>query len=93
MPFVDIQDAQHKLAELMDALESGHETEIIISRNGKPVARLLAATADGDTSKRLGIVEGKYADFTLEEFNAMDDEIARLFYGEDIEPQKKVAGE
>ncbi|MBK5960182.1 hypothetical protein CCR97_18520 [Rhodoplanes elegans] len=41
MPTVDILEAKSSLSRLIEAVEAGAETEIIIARNGRPVARLV----------------------------------------------------
>lgn len=42
-------EAKNKLAELLDAVEQGEE--IMITRRGKPVAKLVQPDARGDTTK------------------------------------------
>ena len=42
-------EAKNKLAELLDAVEQGEE--IMITRRGKPVAKLVRPDARGDTTK------------------------------------------
>lgn len=78
MPVVNMLEAKTKLSKLVEAVESGAESEIIIARNGKPAAKLVRV--DASNPVRLGIAEGKYASMSLEEFNASDEEIAKLFY-------------
>ena len=57
MPVFNVFDAKAKLSRLIDAVQSGRETEIIIARNGKPAARLvpLASQPEG---RRLGVAKG-----------------------------------
>ena len=59
MPNFNILDAKSNLPRLIDAVESGRESEIIIARNGKPAARLvpLATRPEG---RRLGVAEGLF---------------------------------
>ena len=80
---VNMLDAKTRLSRLVEAVESGAESEIIIARNGKPAARLVPIQQPIDTSKRLGIADGLYPPMSLEDFNADDEEIAAMFYGED----------
>jgi prevent-host-death family protein len=75
-------DAKTNLSRLVDAVESGAEPEIIIARNGKPAAKLVPIGAQIDTSKRLGLLAGKYPPMSLEDFNSTDAEIAAMFYGD-----------
>ena len=42
MRTVNMLDAKTNLSRLVEAVESGDESEILIARNGKPVARLTA---------------------------------------------------
>jgi prevent-host-death family protein len=79
MPTVNMLDAKTQLSRLVQQVESGEEAEIVIARNGRPVAKLVPVNARAKTPRRLGMLEGRYPSFTLEEFNAADAEIARLF--------------
>jgi prevent-host-death family protein len=83
MPIVNMLEAKSQLSRLVDAVERGAETEIIIARNGKPAARLVPVQKPVDASKRLGLLAGKYPPISLEDFNADDEEIAAMFYGEE----------
>jgi len=83
MPIVNMLDAKSNLSKLVDAVESGAESEVIIARNGKPAAKLVAITSEARPRKRLGFLEGKYPPMSLEDFNASNEEIAKAFYGED----------
>ena len=83
MPVVNMLDAKTNLSKLVDAVESGAEKEVIIARNGKPAAKLVAVNNDNRERKRIGFLEGKYPPMSLEDFNASNEEIAREFYGDD----------
>ncbi|MCX5514591.1 prevent-host-death protein [Kaistia algarum] len=85
MAQVNMLDAKTHLSRLVDAIERGEETEVIIARNGKPAARLVPIETKPDVSKRLGLLAGKYPDMSLEEFNEHDAEIEALFKGKDDE--------
>lgn len=82
MATVNMLDAKTNLSRLVEAVETGAEAEIIIARNGKPAAKLVPIGAQTDTSKRLGLFEGKFPPLSLEEFEADNEEIAAMFYGE-----------
>lgn len=84
MPIVNMLDAKSSLSRLVEAVESGAETEIIIARNGKPAAKLVRLDASARRPVRLGLHEGEYPPLSLEEFNSTDDEIAKLF---GVEPE------
>jgi prevent-host-death family protein len=79
MPTVNMLDAKTQLSKLVQQVESGAETEIVIARNGRPVAKLVPVNARPQGRRPLGFLAGRYPSFTLEEFNASDAEIARLF--------------
>jgi prevent-host-death family protein len=75
--------AKTNLSKLVEAVESGAEEEIIIARNGKPAARLVPIK---QSKIRLGLAEGKYPDFSLEEFDALDAEVEHMFNESEIFP-------
>jgi prevent-host-death family protein len=59
MPTVNMLDAKTQLSRLVEAVESGAETEIVIARNGRPAARLVPA-AKAAPGKRIGVAKGKF---------------------------------
>jgi prevent-host-death family protein len=71
-------EAKTSLSRLVEAVESGTESEIIIARNGKPAAKLVPIEAKRK-AVRLGLHEGKYPPISLEDFNSSDEEISKLF--------------
>jgi prevent-host-death family protein len=80
MPTVNMLEAKTHLSKLVDRLESGQETEIIIARNGRPAARLVALKPAG-AGQRIGIAKGKYViPDNIDEDNEL---IAELFEGKD----------
>ena len=82
MHTVNMLEAKTKLSRLVAAVESGAASEIVIARNGKPAARLVPIAIEADVSKRIGLLEGRFPSMSLEDFDACNDEIAALFYGE-----------
>ena len=80
MPTVNMFEAKTQLSKLVEAVETGAEAEIIIARNGRPVARLvpIAPVAKGP---RIGIAEGMFV--VPDNIDACNDEIAAMFYGEE----------
>ena len=76
MPVFNMLDAKSNLSRLIDAVESGRESEIIIARNGKPAARLvpLAARPEG---RRLGVAEGLFE--VPDDIDGANPTIAELF--------------
>jgi prevent-host-death family protein len=79
MTTVNMLEAKTSLSKLVEAVESGAESEIIIARNGKPAAKLVAVDQSKKGKRKLGMFEDAFPDFTLEEFNSTDAEIAKLF--------------
>lgn len=59
MSVVNMLDAKTRLSSLVDAIETGRESEVIIARNGRPVARLVALES-APTGRRIGIARGKF---------------------------------
>jgi len=83
MGMVNMLEAKTTLSELVEAVESGAEKEIIIARDGKPAARLVPIEAPKTKKLRLGLARGKYPPFDYEAFQALDAEVAAMFLDED----------
>ena len=79
MSMVNMLEAKTGLSRLVDAVESGEEREIVIARNGKPAAKLVALGTSSRVPVRLGLHEGEYPPLSLEDFNALDEDVAKLF--------------
>jgi prevent-host-death family protein len=79
MPTVNMFEAKSNLSRLVEAVEHGIEQEIVIARNGKPVAKLVPLSGSPKSGKRLGLLAGQFPVPTQEEFDADADEIAALF--------------
>ena len=79
MPMVNILEAKTTLSRLVEAVESGAESEIVIARNGKPAARLVPIKAH-PTGRRIGLLEGQMS--APADFDADNEQIARLFLGQ-----------
>lgn len=80
MGYVNMHDAKTRLSQLVDAIESGSETEIILARNGRPAARIVPMPAKPPL--RLGLARGEFD--VPDDWDADDEEIAKLFYGDNI---------
>ncbi|WP_237154438.1 type II toxin-antitoxin system Phd/YefM family antitoxin [Oryzibacter oryziterrae] len=80
---VNMLEAKTNLSKLVQQVESGAETEVIIARGGRPVARLVPLQEPRQSGKRLGLLEGRFPDLDLALFNGDDQEIASLFLGRD----------
>lgn len=80
MSQVDVFEAKSTLSKLVDLIERGEQTEIVIARNGRPAAKLVPVQAV-NTTKRLGAAKGKFQ--VPDDIDAHYAEVARLFNGED----------
>jgi prevent-host-death family protein len=74
---VNVHEAKTHLSRLIDRAANGEE--IVIGRAGKPVARLVALEPARPIV--FGGLKGRF-EFDEAEFNAADEEIERLFYGD-----------
>jgi prevent-host-death family protein len=79
MPTVNMLKAKSNLSRLVEAVENGTESEIIIARNGKPAAKIVPLDIKPIAGKRLGLLAGKFPALSQEDFDADADEIAALF--------------
>jgi prevent-host-death family protein len=78
MGYINMHDAKTRLSQLVDAIESGTETEIILARNGRPAARLVPIAKKRPI--RLGLARGEFD--VPDDWDVDDEAIAALFYGE-----------
>lgn len=86
---VNMHEAKSRLSQLVEAVESGREAEIVIARNGKPAARLVPIAAETQKPKRrLGLAAGKF-NFDYEAFQALDVEVQKMF-DESIERDREM---
>ncbi|MBZ3692184.1 type II toxin-antitoxin system Phd/YefM family antitoxin [Phyllobacterium calauticae] len=79
MVTVNMHEAKTRLSSLVEGLETGRDNEIVLARNGKPVARLVAYSAPKRFGAAHHILAGLNLPETVEEFNAGDAEIAADF--------------
>lgn len=79
MQSVNMLEAKSSLSRLVKAIEQGEEREIIIARNGRPVARLVPMHT-APVGRRIGVAKGKFE--VPDSIDAHDEEIARLFQDE-----------
>jgi prevent-host-death family protein len=81
---VNMHDAKTHLSRLVERVEGG--AEIVISRAGKPAAKLVPVEAPNSTRRKLGVWEGMGIELPSdEEMAQMDKEIAEEFYGPEDE--------
>ena len=79
MTYVNMHEAKTRLSQLVDAIESGVETEIVLARNGRPAARIVPIAQKRPI--RLGLARGQFS--LPEDFDVDNESIAKLFYGDD----------
>ena len=60
VPIVGMLEAKTHLCRLVGALETGELAELLIARNGRPVARLSPLKGPGD-HRRIGAARGGFA--------------------------------
>lgn len=78
---VNMLEAKTNLSRLVEAVESGAEREVIIARNGRPAVRIVPLERRHPSI--LGALKGQFEyNLTQEQFDADNEEIAKLFYGE-----------
>ncbi|QMW23309.1 type II toxin-antitoxin system Phd/YefM family antitoxin [Sandaracinobacteroides saxicola] len=89
MPAVNVLEAKTHFSRLLAQVESGQATEIIIARNGKPVARLVPIAAEPAPKPQRAFGMGRHLvpenfdwDAWAKADKEMDAEIERMFYGE-----------
>ena len=78
MQTVSLLDATTHLSRLIDQIASGTEDEIVISRNGQPVACLMPIRRD--VSRRVGLARGEFE--VPDDIDRHNAEVAALFLGE-----------
>ena len=70
MTTVNMLEAKTNLSKYVASVENGTESFIILSRNGKPVAKIVPYK--NETSARIGLAEGIFPQFpSLEDFNSI----------------------
>jgi len=80
MSTVNVYEAKTRLSQLIDAAASG--SDVIIARNGKPVARLTALEETQKPRYRLGLLEHEEG-WLADDFDApLPPEILAQFEGE-----------
>jgi antitoxin (DNA-binding transcriptional repressor) of toxin-antitoxin stability system len=79
MNTVNMLQAKSSLSRLVEAIELGKESEILIARNGRPVARLVPLNPRTNVRARLGVAKGKFeVPDSIDELNGA---VAALFQG------------
>ena len=76
MNAVNMLKAKSNLSRLVDAVESGAEQEVVIARNGRPAARLVAMAARLPAA-RIGVAKGLIE--VPDDIDAHNHEVAKLY--------------
>ncbi len=78
MRTINMLEAKSNLSRFVEAVETGSEAEIIIARNGRPVARLIPLPTV-KPGRRIGVAKGRFTvPDTIDADNAA---VAALFAG------------
>jgi prevent-host-death family protein len=80
---VNMHEAKTHLSKLVERAEGGEE--IVISRAGKPAAKLVPVPEEKSGRRTLGVWEGKGWMASDEEMEKVDKEIAEEFHGPEEE--------
>jgi prevent-host-death family protein len=80
MTIVNMLEAKNNLSKLVEAVENGGESEIIIARNGRPAARLVPLEGR-KAGVRIGVAKGLFE--VPDDIDEDNDEIAKMFYGDE----------
>jgi antitoxin (DNA-binding transcriptional repressor) of toxin-antitoxin stability system len=80
MDKVNIHEAKTHLSRLIAEIENGNQREIVIARNGRPAAKLVAFDSPLKRPIRFGLAKGKFT--VPDDFDADNEYIEKLFYGE-----------
>ena len=75
---VNIREAKADLSRLIRLIENKREDEIMVSKNGKPVAKIVPVN-DTPVSKRIGIAKGKL--LVPKDFDKGNEEIIEMMTG------------
>ena len=59
MPAVNMLEAKSSLSRLVEAVETGAQAEVVIARNGRPAARLVAISPSA-AGRRIGVARGAF---------------------------------
>jgi len=76
---INMFEAKSSLSRLVQRVEQGQAHEIIIARNGRPAAKLVALD-HAPPAQRLGLAKGKFT--VPDDIDAHNAEVAALFMAE-----------
>ena len=71
-------EAKTHLSRIVEGLVSGKEDQVVVSRHGKPVVRVMPINTN-DTSRRIGLARGRFS--IPDNMDGANDVIASMFNG------------
>ncbi|MBQ7561796.1 MAG: type II toxin-antitoxin system Phd/YefM family antitoxin [Synergistaceae bacterium] len=80
MIYTSLKEAKERLYEFVMLLEDGEENYVVITRKGRPVAKIVEYYShETDTPRKLGIGKGKFnfSPANQAEYDAIDEEVAK----------------
>jgi prevent-host-death family protein len=80
MTTVNMHEAKSRLSQLVAAVRSGKEREVVIALNGTPAARLVPI--DPKPKLRWGLLKGKI--MVPDDIDSLSGEIERAFEGRNV---------
>jgi prevent-host-death family protein len=83
MHTVSLFEAKTHLSRIVESLVAGKEDQVVISRHGKPVARVIPLHK-ANTSKRIGVASGRFV--VPDDIDGANATIAALFTKEPALP-------
>lgn len=78
MRTVNMLQAKSSLSRLVEAIEQGEESEIIIARNGRPAAKLVPMEVL-PLGQRIGVAKGAFQ--VPDSIDTCNGEVAEMFLG------------
>ncbi len=78
---VGIFEAKTDFSRLIRLVESKREESITVTRNGRPVAKIVPYD-NAPVSKRIGVAKGKFE--VPDDFDAGNEEIAAMLMGDEL---------
>lgn len=79
MEMVNMLQAKSSLSSLVKAIEQREKREIIIARNGRPVAKLVGMDDILVNDQRIGVAKGVF--HVPEDIDLYNDAVVKLFFG------------
>ena len=74
---MNIKEAKKNLSKIIALLENKEGKEVIVTREEKPIVKIVPYEEEKSIDRFLGVAEGKFV--IPDDFDEPDDEIARMF--------------